>query len=290
MRWAILLVCGCNQIFGIDRTVSLDAATADAASPPKCPDIGTAPTFSGELRQLQTKRCYAYVPSDTRALATCLLPNFLSELRSGPVDGELAPATINSIDPITPRLAPEGDFFVAIGPPTATGLPTMAEYALVGDTWTLQRTTQVNGMDFSTPSRGPKRRVIYLDFDPIMQVPTNALVELEQTSTGWVFKNSVSYDKITPTTYWIQSLSLSADGLRLLFINQIDMQPTGLGDPPMLEGGPTVFYADRVSLDVPFEKFQPLTAVPTGVDWPYLTQDCGKIYFAALDTVFYLKQ
>jgi hypothetical protein len=51
-----------------------------------------------------------------------------------------------------------------------------------------------------------------------------------------------------------------------------------------------VFYADRASLTDRFNMPVPLPSVPEGVQWPFLTADCGRIYFSALNRVFFLVQ
>ncbi len=64
-----LLVCACNQVFGIQPT---HLALPDAP-PPVCPALGTAPTFTGELVAVWTGGCTMYSPSELHdlALAEC---------------------------------------------------------------------------------------------------------------------------------------------------------------------------------------------------------------------------
>ncbi|HSD87772.1 MAG TPA: hypothetical protein VLB44_09675, partial [Kofleriaceae bacterium] len=82
-------------------------------------------------------------------------------------------------------------------------------------------------------------------------------------------------------------ISLSPDGLRLTFMTPgvWTMDSSGqyiYSDP--------VFYAERAALTDRFNMPVALPSVPEQVQWPFMTADCGRIYFSALNRVFYLAQ
>ena len=75
MRWVlVLLLCGCNQVFGLQETGQLDAAFFDAPAdaPYACPPLGTAPRFAPQLTQFLVQRCDGYSGvTSGRAGASC---------------------------------------------------------------------------------------------------------------------------------------------------------------------------------------------------------------------------
>jgi len=70
------------------------------------------------------------------------------------------------------------------------------------------------------------------------------------------------------------SLAESADGLRAVFTGATTL--------------PEVRYAVRSRIDAPFEGSFPLT-VPAAMD-AYLTEDCSRLYFSGLGSIFYVPQ
>ena len=57
-----------------------------------------------------------------------------------------------------------------------------------------------------------------------------------------------------------------------------------------LAGAHTMFL-QRSSVDEPFTTVQHVTtAPPENVESPYMTDNCGQLYFTALRTVFYQQQ
>ena len=61
---AVALGAGCNQVFDLKPTASIDAAYFDAA-PPVCPAIGTPPSFGDNLHQILVQDCKDYTVSPT---------------------------------------------------------------------------------------------------------------------------------------------------------------------------------------------------------------------------------
>src|SRR5689334_19586163 len=71
---SVLLLVGCNQVYGLDPTRASDAAYFDAPidAPYACPPIGTPPRFSRSFAQVVAQNCNNYTVSISgRALARC---------------------------------------------------------------------------------------------------------------------------------------------------------------------------------------------------------------------------
>ncbi len=71
--------------------------------------------------------------------------------------------------------------------------------------------------------------------------------------------------------------ALTSDGLRLI-IPGLDAT-----------GRSALFYTDRTDIDGTFGMATMLGA-PADLSEPYMTDDCARLYFSALDTVFYISQ
>lgn len=293
----LALTCGCNQAFGLQRTELVDSPPAvDAAPPPACPAIGTVPTFANELYQLQARFCFSYAASgDTdQAVAICN-----SVVSAGARDTELAPVAMTPpISPTYVRVAPEGNrLFAAV-------YQTVSPYGLQLREFSLDAAGATDlGVAFaaedspylvaSTPTRGPVRAVVFSGYDA--QLAASVLIEIEDPGSGWIEKRRTLVETLGVSS--VSEPHLSADGLRLVFVSY-DNGSTGSSggtDPdPSTTVPPSpdqpVYYTDRASRDEPFGMAKPLMTVPSFVQWPYLTEDCGRIYFSALNTVFYLRQ
>ena len=121
------------------------------------------------------------------------------------------------------------------------------------------------------------------------------LVELSDLDGHWK-----PIDKYVTTDFGditgFDSPSLSPDGTRLLFIASQPYVVQGGngsgsdGGPPMQQFQSPIMYAERATVQDRFGKAQILDTVPDLVRWPFMTEDCGRIYFSALNRVFYLKQ
>ena len=69
---------------------------------------------------------------------------------------------------------------------------------------------------------------------------------------------------------------MTTDGLRMVF-----------GGLQLGGSGQAVFYADRGSLDARFGTASVLDGVPATVTDAYLSEDCERIYFSGLQSIFY---
>lgn len=290
MRWVpVLLACGCNSVFGLTPTELVDAPPPiDAPDPPRCPAIGTIPAFGDDLRSIPAIGCTGYATNDSGiAMAYCN-----NQVARGPVDGEMTPIMMD--DPVyQPRLAPDGDELFALHYNMTTFL-----YELVDLVWRDNKLEQVGTYippssatygfysSFSTPSRGPDRHIIYVDYNNTTY--TYDLVEIANGTGTWTEQSRVPVTDLgLPTGATPMQLSLSPDGLRLVFMTAGAWVMDGSGQYTWID---PVFYADRASLTDRFSMVVALPSVPDQVQSPFLTADCGRIYFSALNRVFFLVQ
>lgn len=265
LGWLVVL-CGCNQTFGLHRTQPVDGPSPDA--PFHCPPIGTAPAFSRLIRQSVFQDCdhLTISPDSGIAMAECFAP--MSFIGSGPIDGQLAPVAELSPALRYPRLSPDGNELLLQLSSTAIGV---FERGSSG-AWSLgAQITIVAGDQFSTPTRAPRHLILATRLD-------NLVHELVEDPAGWT--EVASYPWATLGVTDMQGLDLSPDGFRLVFTGTAG---TNL-DYQML-------YADRPSQDARFGPAVPIAGAPVEYD-PFLTEDCSRLYFGSNDLmqVLYLQQ
>jgi hypothetical protein len=264
MRAALLVVAlaSCNRVFGLTRT---ELPPPDA--PPSCPALGTLPQFARELHQSVFQACdYLSVSRDSgMAMAECFEP--MSFIGYGPIDGELAVTAIDS-QLRYPQLAPEGDRAYLW---QSVGTAEIAIFSLAGTTWTRSGQIAVDAYVFTPPSRSPRHMIVVTRVD-------RKVHELVEDASGWTDSDSFTLPAMGVDD--ISGATLTADGLHLLLY----ATPIGSIDYAVL-------YADRASVDQRFGTAQPLLGVPPVYD-PFMTEDCGRIYFSASDLqqVLYLQQ
>lgn len=278
----LVLVCRCNQIFGLKETQPLDAQQFDAPidAPFACPAPGTPPQFSKILHQAIERNCQGYMtsPESQRAVAFCFdAGGLFGGIVDGEVDGVLQTSTLTPAGDFDwPRLTPEGNEIWV----RDRGSP--AKFAVFqwqsDHQWTRVRDLMITGVardDYITaPSRavGGKRRFLRYAFS------TFKLLEYEDdgaTTSGPIRSYDVNIDLGSD---FINLPNLDASGLRLVFV----------GETPGTTYSQT-FYADRASLDVPFSKAMPLPTAPVAFD-PFVTPDCSRIYTSGLGSIFYAQQ
>ncbi len=296
MKWAVLLLlCGCNPLYGIESTALWDApADSPPPPPPMCPAIGGTPTFTSDLNQVAARGVYSFSLDASEGLATGMVPNPTLQYDVpviGPIGAALQPVTMNPPPawPSSVRLSPEGDMLFVTWWPGPQFYATSG-YKLVNGTWTEvgNRFAPENISDqyayynLSAPSRGPTRRFIGLLVDRVTQVVS--MVELEYDGT-----TATELSRTPHTDLGVGDMAhanLSADGLRLVFV------ASEIGDDSMstASGILRFWYMDRPNLTLPFQgPARLVTSVPDNVNWPQLSDDCGRVYFYALNTTWYLE-
>jgi hypothetical protein len=285
---AILLLVGCNRIFGIAETGqtpppdAIDAAYFDAPAdaPFACPPTGETPTFSRLLNQI-VQTCADYSPSTMgRAVGYCLGTKY--QLAEGPVDGELVPiadfAEVDGTHLDLARYAPEGDeLFVRVWLESSV-FARIVVYRPSGGTFvadhdiTLPAAEPIDSfVRFGAPSRGPLRRMMIRNTGQDYQ-------EIEVDATG----ASTSIGTYTAGDLGAASLiglppNMSPDGLRIVFL---------ASDASV---GTITAYADRATINDRFSKVRILDGVPRS-DAPFMTENCGRVYFTALGYVFWVQR
>jgi len=274
---ALLLLCGCNQVFGLRETIANDAQLFDAPpdAPYACPAAGAQPQFSKVLQQSLAKNCISYTTSPTadRAVAYCL---DLDAIADGPVDGDLQLAEMPAPDKLDwPRLTPEGDETWAR---RRGSTATFAVYRWESEhRWTHVRDLAISntGRDdiITAPSRrvGGKRRFLRHAFSEFKVYE----YEDDGTTTSVVRTYDIAGDL---GVYFVQFPNLDADGLRLVFVGQA---PTS--------NITQTFYADRARLADSFSSASALGTAPVAYD-PFLTPDCSRLYTSGLGSIFYAPQ
>jgi hypothetical protein len=235
MRRCILLatVAACNQVYGLDATVIVDAPAPDA--PPACSD---ELMFRPQLQQIVLQPCVFYsIAADTnRAFAFCRPPGTVGFLAEGPVDGpltELAVADIITAGVQIPIATPEGDRLI-LSYQDLQGPPMFGVYARRDDTWQRQYTLPMS-IDFDdnigAPSRRPDARILHAR-------PNAAVVDeyVEDAPDSWRLLRSHSPMALGTSSLYSQ-FNLTPDGLHVVF----------RGSFP--DGTVAVFHAARASRD-----------------------------------------
>ena len=284
MRSAVLIVlCACNPVFGLSPTTeepAIDAQYFDAApdAPFACwAPHAPVPSFSTTLHQVvQSDQCSEYTIADGWATATCYdAGTHVSAIYDGVVDAPLtevaafAPTPQRSLQ--RPRQAPEGGL-VFLKQVPSTGAPSIVGYRRTGQTWNPALTvTPTIGMfeSFGTPSAGPIRRMM------IVSGSVGVMREVAIDQSGTMTEVRVYDSTNFPFNGMPQPPNLSADGLRMIVYGGIN-------------NSYAMYVMDRETLDQPFQHRS--LEIPTVYD-AFMTNDCGRIYFAdVLGALFFVQR
>ena len=268
MRACWLLCLGaCNWVYGLDQTRLPDPPGPDAA--PRCSASG-ALAFSPRVTQAVIQECTDYTIQGTMAIAECGSGFLTTKLAGGPVDAPLVPidiaATRLNAHLVAPRLTPDGDLIVHQELPTRSSVASV--YRRDGEGWTWQSDLPFALPPFARaglPSKGPRRHLMVTYADHIEEAGDDGTGNWTTTSSPF---GALGVTKVN------SAIHLSADGLRAVFTGATTL--------------PEVRYAVRSRIDAPFEGSFPLT-VPAAMD-AYLTEDCSRLYFSGLGSIFYVPQ
>jgi hypothetical protein len=277
-----LLVCtACNQWFGLEGTrlePDPDAQFFDAPPgiPRECPPIGTTPTFDAALHPIEGM-CFGLTTTadGTLATAACNAVNG-PKIGQGPVEGPFT--LVPSLDATAPdhrdwpRLAPEGDELFTREWNTGTTTSKIHAFTRTADSYQPAYTlpTTFDSFDqFGAPSRGPTRR---------MFVRPQALPGAQEIAIAG--GTSTVVRTYTPAELGLNAVysppNLVADGLRAVVLARIDNND--------LAG---VYYLERPTLDTAWSVPKKLVAL-NAID-PFMTADCGRIYFQSAGTLVYVE-
>lgn len=270
---ALIAVVGCNRALGLDQTQLVDALGPDAA--PTCARDALA--FDPQLRQVVLQPCSSYTTSEAadRALAICFLDGRLT-LAEGRIDAPLAPIAVSGHpEPIVAvALAPDGARAL-IHHVSTTAPGVIASYVRddAGWRWTHDLPITLDYDDtIGSPTGGPNMRVLHAR-------PNSGVVDelVEDGPATWRVVHSYTPAELG-TIHVYLPLSFTPDGLHAVF-GGMDAN-----------GNRHVLHATRASLDDRLATGVPLAGVPRSVNDPYMTGDCGRVYFSGLSSIFYARQ
>lgn len=265
----LVWACACNWAYGLDPTQLADAPGPDA--PPRCTTDGP-PAFSPRVTQAVVQPCHDYTIHEHTAIAACGGP-FQLVLGEGPIDAPLRPIDIAPTRAeatlVSPRFTPEGELLVH--QQTIDRISIASIYRRDGEAWTwsydlpfaLER-FELAGM----PSRGPQRH--------LMVSRTTQFEEAIDDGTG-TWTTAVWPATILGVDRLHGPINLSRDGLRAVFVGTS-------GDTALTR------YATRPQIDVPFAGSYVLDVPVASPPDNFLTEDCSRLYFSGLDSIFYAPQ
>jgi hypothetical protein len=270
MRWLVLAVCACNQVYSLDPTQLVDAPPIDA--PFRCIVPGPA-TYAVAPHQVDVGpiACFDYTRVGNRVIAVCFAAHSVTLLPyEGIGDDLLAPAkgivVPNGLKVRTVRLTPEGDeLYVQLDGTSET----VTRYQRSAGMWIAAGNVSLPlGLNarIGTLTAGAGSRHMLL-------VTDDKLHELAESGAGnWVdlLPTYVAELGALIPTY----ATMTTDGLRLVV-----RTTTG------------VFYMERDQIDRRFGLPVRLANVPPVAD-PFMTDDCSRVYGSAGDVqaVFYFQQ
>lgn len=270
----VLIVCGCNQIFGLDQTHLVDASPDVAIDAKRtCPAIGTPLRFGGEFHQVVRQECQGYNFSAAASIgvASCQesMPTYGTFAYEGTRDQLMAKVDVGLMYVDSVRIYPEGDRVLVRGYDSAVGYVANLYARDPQNGWvpTKDPLPPISNSMISTFSTGPDRRVVIAGYG-------TPAIEYAQDATGaWTEVGSyVAMDWQCSNLYGV---SLTSDALRL-FVSCIR------SDTYRVE----TRYAERNTKADLFGPLLPLEGAPTNLSLVVLDDDCSRAYFSALNAVF----
>lgn len=267
--WWLFALGACNWAHDLAPTQLVDAPGPDA--PARCTTDGPPP-FSLRVTQAVIQSCADYTFQGSTAIAACGSLT-ATTLAAGPLDAPLAPLaitpTVAGAYLTAPRLTPDGELLVhqELLPGRTSTASIYAEDD--GWRWRADLPFALGALErVGMPSRGPRRHVMVTRLDRVEEAIEDGTGAWTSTTLPFPALGVVKVNG---------AIHLSADGLRAVFAASTD-------DPDPR----TIRYAVRASIDTPFAGSYPL-AVPVAGD-PFLTDDCSRLYFSGLDSIFYAQQ
>jgi hypothetical protein len=275
----LLALCACNQVFDLHRT-HLALPDGAAKPDPTCPDSGP-PRLGVTSHVVLSKSCNAYSPAETMDLALTSAGTFIY---TGPIDSDMVSLlnlpTASSEYLQDARLGPEGDRLIVLRV-NSNAFPLSYElFRSDAGVWTHDSTLPIAAsttLTIGVPSR-------FAAGAHVVVSRTDGFHELVDDGTGtWPERHFYDATMLTPDPSAVVSeASLTPDGLRMVFFGW------GLAG----DGVKHVWFAQRLSIDDPFTlPAQPID-VPGQVDAyaPYLTENCGKLYYSDNSTIYLSEQ
>ena len=275
----MLLVAGCNQLFGIDDTnpnppdAPIDA---DLFSCDPIPTFTTAPKFAG------TGIVSFGIDLDGQLeVGTRLSDGAVCQADS---HSQLAPSMFVDGTPMThthPRLAPAGNEMMVLTFDITINATALTSYlASARDMWNFEGTNSVPvaaDTSFSEPTKGAAQR-------QIIASSKGVFYEYAQQATGSGFLipwSAVPHkSSYTASDLGVEAMtepSMSADGKRLVFRGTV--------------GGHDDIYLttrDGLGADFPPARLLYATSDDQTELTPFMTADCGRLYFTLGSDLYYV--
>ncbi len=270
----LLVLAGCHELFSLERidegAGSGDGGTGDGDvdrdAALACPASGP-PVFSGIVRQWSTRGCWNYtISANGRAAAECYDTN---RIEVGDVEGDLAPQpglpTVPAFE--SPRLSPEGDELILVDSSNDIVI-----FRDVGGVWSNEGTIprpQAIAFEPSTPSSVGDRRILMHDMQRVF--------EYGSQGGNWLQLRVMTVAELRVSEVK-GPVSLSPDAKRFVFYAT---GPQGAG----------AYYSERTSVDTKFGIAARLEGVPTpSYADPFMTSDCGRVYYNDDNAMFVVSQ
>ena len=281
MALVLVVLAGCNWVYGNDRVAAIpnaDAQFFDAPvdAPPMCGS--STPKFKQELFEvLVPSNCQHFSVSDNDSVVAICQPTLYMNLYAGRAtdpDGlQLMVSDLPSDgQPVAIRIAPEGDFaLIQIYRAFDDDFYHAVRVDPATNVW--HDLGPITAIDphmtafLSTPTRGPDRHILGWSLN-------NGFTEYVGDGVDWT--PQIPY--VSPGFGSISNaFGLTPDGLRLVALAGID------------NSTPSARYGARTDMSQPFMT-STLLAESSSIQEPYLTEDCGKLFFYGLDRILYVKQ
>jgi hypothetical protein len=268
-------------VFGNDRVGSVpnvDARFFDAPidAPPACPSAGS-PTFRPGLFEVNAPNaCTNFSVAENGAIMAVCPGATSMVLYGGTVADGLRPALTDlpSIDqPLEIRIAPEGDFAIIQLYVPGSSMSNQT-HALRIDPATsiwhdLGPITVPIGF-LSTPTRAaPDRHMLLYDLSG------DQFLDFVGDGVAWTMQTPYTTSGFHSIN---NSFALTPDGLRIV-----------ANASPFANGLPQLLYGVRPDLASPFTDSS-LVDEASSIQQPALSEDCGELFFIAIDRILYVKQ
>jgi hypothetical protein len=269
----LVLLCACDQLFGLQTTIQIDAQFFDAPAdaPFACPPIGTTPQYNPYVTLIAANGCVMYSPSFGTGHGVGLCDGDIYE---GPFEGPMKLVVANS-DPNSfldlPRLSLDGKHLYVRKTSFSTGVTSILAYA-----------SDSNGNWTPAPSPGlPAQPNLWfstfvraVDGDRVMlSTPGGGTLD-EWTNAGGAWHQLATHPATELGVQSVDVTTITSDGLRLLF-----------RDASVLDEDPQL-YSDRPDQSSPFRPGQPLAGVPPRLGDATMADDCSHVFFTGLSALF----
>jgi hypothetical protein len=269
----LMLLVGCNSVFGNNPVQRIDAQYFDAPidAPSQCPPIGQTPQFTSVLHQVFVQDCAEYTFNGGRAIAPCRAPDGGFSIFEGALDQPLALVS-DLYEPTAP----------AVYDTTRLSSDARTLYARHVD-------FDTNAVELRAATRQPDGSWQLVEPPPFGQNPGDLPAGFAAGATGdhafihtsgnvvheWVFDGAGWSDvRVHDFGAPIVAANVTADGLRITL---------AMADKRHL-------FSDRPDEDSLFRDPVLLPNSPSDAQARMMSVDCGRLYVSGLQSVFYAEQ